>query len=117
MRRAEMYPTSLCFGVVALGMLLLAGCSSRVESQQELVALVRRHCTRSESRVSPKPVPLSKLRWLASPHESEQIDELTQKWTYKFEEGPMDLHVIVETGNSWRDKDPMVFIDFKRLDL
>jgi len=101
--------------VATLAVLLLSGCSPSIKSEEELVSVVRRYCTRNESRVSPKPVPLSKLRWLASPHDSEQIDGLTQKWTYQFADGPVNLHVIVETGNSWRDQDPMVFIDFKRL--
>jgi hypothetical protein len=112
-----MNPTIFVRLTIGVFGLLLVGCSPRVKSEDDLMSLVRRHCTRNESRVSPKPLPLSKLRWLANPDQSEQIDELTQKWTYQFGRGPVDLHVIVETGNSWRDEDPMVFIDFKRLSL
>jgi hypothetical protein len=55
------------------------------------------------------------LERLARPHESTSVDELTRKWTYRFDDGQVDLHVIVETGNTWQQNDPMVFIDLKRL--
>jgi hypothetical protein len=97
-------------------LLLLVGCSQSPASKDELLSLVRRHCTRDQSRVNPKPLPLNKLQWLMSrPQELEQIDELTQRWTYRFADGPIDLHMIVETGNTWQDENPMVFIDLKRL--
>ena len=97
-------------------LLLCGGCSRGPDSKDELLALIREHCTREESRINPKPLRRSKLQWLAHPpQKSEQVDELTQRWTYRFADGNVEMHVVVETGNTWQDEDPMVFIDFKRM--
>jgi hypothetical protein len=101
-------------GMAAGLLLLILGCAP--SSKAELVSLIREHGTRNQSRVSPKPLPLSKLQRLVSmPQESAQVDDQTQCWTYRFDDGDIDVHVIVETGNTWQDEDPMVFVDLKRL--
>lgn len=104
-------------GLAALfGLLIFSGCSRGPDSKDEFLELIRERCTREESRLNPKPLLRSKLEWLARrARESVQLDELTQRWTYRFPDGQVDMHVVVETGNSWQDPDPMVFVDFKRL--
>lgn len=98
-------------------LLLIAGCSASYDSKDAFLAAIRQKCTRSESRVNPKPLLLSKLQRLAGPHEVVPVDDLTQKWTHKFADGEVNLFVSLETGSSWTEEDPMVFVDFKRIEV
>jgi hypothetical protein len=100
---------------VLCSLLISSGCAPGPDSKAELLTLIRRSCIRDESRLNPKPLPFSKLKWLAPPEKSIQVDELTQRWTYRFPDGEVQMHVVVETGNTWQDEDPMVFVDFKRM--
>jgi hypothetical protein len=97
-------------------LLMGGGCSRAPASKDEVLAVLREHCTREESRLNPKPLLKSKLQRLVQrPQKSVQVDERTQRWTYRFADGELVMHVIVETGSTWQDEDPLVFIDFKRL--
>jgi hypothetical protein len=102
--------------IAACSLMVCAGCAGSVDSKSELLTILQKHCTRDESRINPKPLLRSKLQRLAGrPVDSEQVDELTQRWTYQYPDGEVQMHVIVEAGNSWEGSDPMVFVDFKRL--
>src|SRR4051812_7984054 len=73
-------------------LVLLAGCTAKLQSKEELVAALREHCTRDQSRINPKPVLQSKLMRIAGlPHEVVQVDDMTQEWTYRFRNGDFPI--------------------------
>ncbi len=105
----------------AIAVCAFAGCSRSADdfsSKQGFSDHLLANCLRSESEFNPRPMRLRALKEITGePKAIADVDESTQRWEFEFDDGGMDVYVVLEPGASWLADSPKVFVDVQRSGL
>ncbi len=99
----------------------LSGCSKSADdftTKEGFADYLLSRCLRKESHFNPRPMYLHTLKGITGePKSVADVDESTQKWQFDFDDGSMDVFVVLEPGASWVAEYPKVFVDVHRSGL